>query len=71
METILVEIRNPKAKKLLQDLAELDLIALRPTPQQRWQALSAQLPDVPDEKIPEAEIQAEVQAVRQIRQKQA
>ncbi len=66
METILVEIRNPKARQLLQDLAELDLIALRPTPQQRWQALSAELPDVPDEEIPEAEILAEVKAIRQI-----
>lgn len=65
METILVEIRNPKAKQLLQNLAELDLIALRPTPQQRWQTLSTHLPDVTDEDVSEADILAEVRAVRQ------
>lgn len=65
METIVVEIRNPKAKRLLEELVEREWIALRPTPQQRWQALSAQLPDVPDEEISEDEILAEVRAVRQ------
>jgi len=32
METFTVEIINPKAKKLLQDLADLDLIALNKNP---------------------------------------
>ena len=30
METINVEIRNPKARKLLNNLVELDLIAINP-----------------------------------------
>ena len=31
METYSIEILNPKAMKLLQDLADLELIAIRPT----------------------------------------
>lgn len=30
METISVEIRNPKARRLLNDLVELDLIVINP-----------------------------------------
>lgn len=30
METISIEIKNPKAMKLLKDLAKLDLIAIKP-----------------------------------------
>ncbi|MDR0566880.1 MAG: hypothetical protein LBG47_07595 [Prevotellaceae bacterium] len=32
METLLVQVKNPQAKALLQDLAALNLIAIKPSP---------------------------------------
>lgn len=65
MESLTIDIKNPKAKELLKNLADLDLISIRPSSDSwavRWQKLSATLPDI--QEISEQEIQDEIQAVR-------
>ena len=65
MESLTIDIKNPKAKGLLEKLADLDLISIRPAGDSwavRWQKLAVALPDV--QGISEQEIQDEVQAVR-------
>lgn len=65
MITYQIDILNPKADKLLRDLADLDLIAIRPTPTDgflntvnRLRAKAAPQPPTLDE------ITKEVEAVR-------
>ena len=68
MDTLTIEIRNPKVRELLYDLVNLDLISIlpgQPSWHERWQILSASLPDAPD--ISEQDILAEIQAVRETR----
>ncbi|MDZ7897230.1 MAG: hypothetical protein U5N85_04275 [Arcicella sp.] len=64
MDTLTIELKNPNAKKLLEDLAELDLITILKTASwtERWQKLSASLPDVSE--ISEGDILAEIEANR-------
>lgn len=66
METLTIEILNPKAKQLIYDLADLELISLRqisPTWNQLWAKLDAKLPQTePD--ITESEIMEEIKAYR-------
>lgn len=68
MDTLTIEIRNPKVRELIANLVELDLIAILP-PQpawsDRWKTLSASLPNVPD--ITEQDVFDEISSVRQYR----
>jgi hypothetical protein len=64
MDTLTIGLRNPNAKKLLEDLADLQLISILDTSSwtDRWRKLSATLPDIPE--ISEEDILSEIQAVR-------
>ena len=64
MDTLTIELKNPNAKKLLEDLADLDLISILKTSSwmERWQKLSASLPDVSE--ISDNDILEEIQAYR-------
>ena len=59
MDTLLIEIRNPKVRALLDTLAELELIAIVPDQsawREEWKKLSGTLPeatDVPEQEIPD------------------
>jgi hypothetical protein len=67
METLTIEIKNPKAKKLIDDLVDLDLISLlppKPTWNDLWTKLDAKLPQTEPE-ISEDEIMAEINAYRE------
>lgn len=69
METLTIEINNPKARRLIDDLADLGLISVKEQKQswnERWEELSKILPDT--DSITEAEIIEEIRAVRQNRQ---
>lgn len=73
METLTIEIKNPKAKKLIDDLVDLDLISLlstKPSWNDLWNKLDAKLPDSePD--ITEKEIIEEINAYRQEKRNKA
>ncbi len=64
MDTLTIELKNPNAKKLIEDLADLDLISILKTSSwlERWQKLSASLPDVSD--ITEDDVLDEIRAYR-------
>ena len=66
METLTIEILNPKAKKLIDDLVDLELISLSqtvPSWSQLWAKLDSKLPQTePD--ITESEIMEEIKAYR-------
>ncbi|WAC15078.1 hypothetical protein [Dyadobacter pollutisoli] len=65
METLTIEINNPKAKRLIDDLADLGLISVKeskPSWKERWQELAKSLPD--SEAITEEDVMDEVSAVR-------
>lgn len=65
MTTYQVDLLNPKAGKLLQDLADLDLIAIRPAPAEGFQATVDRLRANAAAKPPTLdEITKEVEAVR-------
>jgi hypothetical protein len=65
METISIQINNPKAKQLLKDLAKLDLITIKP--QVTLQSLLEKL-RVNSNEVPTLdEITAEVEQVRKER----
>ena len=73
MQTYQVDILNPKASKLLQDLADLELIAIRPTHSDnflkvvnRLRAKASANPPSPEDIIKEVEI---VRAKRYARNK--
>lgn len=71
MDTLTIEIRNPKVRELLDSLASLDLISIVPKQlswRERWQNLSASLPNAPD--ISEQDILDEIQVVRETRNNQ-
>lgn len=67
MELIRVEIINPKAKKLLQDLADLNLIKIRKSDQPDFSALLTKLRSKSTEDISLEEISKEVENVRKSR----
>ena len=60
MDTLTIELKNPNAKKLIEDLADLDLISILKTSswKDRWQKFSASLPNVSE--ISEDEILDEI-----------
>lgn len=66
METLTIEIKSPKARKLIDDLVDLGIISIK-TPQpawnELWDKLDRQLPQTePD--LTEAEIMDEIKAYR-------
>ena len=65
MASYQVDILNPKADNLLQDLADLDLIAIRPAPANGFAAVADRLRAKAATKPPtQEEITKEVEAVR-------
>ncbi len=64
METIKIDILNPKARKLLNDLADLDLIHIRETSNKEFTKIIQKLRSKSDNKLNEDEIAREVEAVR-------
>ena len=63
METLRLDILNPKAKAILNDLADLDLIRIKSN-RVELKELLAKLRTNADGEISEDEIQNEVEAVR-------
>jgi hypothetical protein len=65
MEMLTIEINNPRAKRLIDDLADLELISVKapkPSWNERWRELSKSLPDF--KAITEQDVMDEVSAVR-------
>lgn len=65
MEVLTIEVNDPKAKRLLDDLADLGLISIKETKpawNERWEVFSKTLPDV--QEISEQDIFDEIAAVR-------
>ncbi|CAN5444749.1 hypothetical protein BH23BAC3_BH23BAC3_34350 [soil metagenome] len=67
METIKVDILNPKARKLLNDLADLDLIAIRKSSKIDFSEVVKKLRATSENALTENEIAQEVEAVRSAR----
>lgn len=68
METLTIEINNPKARRLIDDLVDLGLISVKEEKRswnERWEELSKTLPDT--DSITEEEIVEEIRAVRENR----
>jgi transcription initiation factor IIE alpha subunit len=69
METLTIEINNPKARRLIDDLVDLGLISVkeeRRSWSERWEELFKTLPDT--DSITEEEIFEEIRAVRENRE---
>ncbi|RWY57389.1 hypothetical protein [Mucilaginibacter gilvus] len=64
METIKVNIINPKALKLLNDLADMDLISIQESPKNDLESILAQLRSQSNSAPSLEEITKEVEAVR-------
>ena len=64
METLTIELKDPNAKKLLENLADLNLISILKTSSwtERWQKLSTSLPNVSE--IADNDILEEIQIYR-------
>lgn len=65
METLIIEIQNPKARKLIDDLVDLGLISVKTSQSvwiERWQKLASSLPDSTE--ISEQEVFDEINEVR-------
>jgi hypothetical protein len=68
METLTIDLINPKAKKLLKNLMDLNLINIRKTEtKSKLQSFFDQIRTDCDDEITMEEITAEVEAVRQER----
>jgi hypothetical protein len=67
METIKVDILNPKARKLLNDLSDLDLIAIRKSSKIDFSEVVKNLRATSENGLTENEIAQEVEAVRSAR----
>jgi len=67
METIRIEILNPKAKKLLKNLADLNLIKINNDTKSDFSALLSKLRAKSKEEISFDEITKEVEEVRKSR----
>ncbi len=66
METLTIELKNPKARKLIDDLVDLGIISVKesqPVWLDLWNKLDRQLPQT-DSDLTEADIMAEIQAYR-------
>ncbi len=64
METIKVDILNPKARKLLKDLADLDLIAIHKSTKSDFSEVLKRLRSKSETVLSPEEIASEVEAVR-------
>lgn len=64
MDTLSIEILNPKARKLLQDLADLKLIAIKEDSKDGFVEILAKLRSKSEEAPSLEEITAEVELVR-------
>nr|WP_295923635.1 hypothetical protein [uncultured Dyadobacter sp.] len=65
MEVLTIEITNPKARRLIDDLVDLGLISVKESKESwndRWAALSQTLPDT--DEVTEQEILEEIAMVR-------
>lgn len=66
METLVIELNTPKARKLIDDLADLGIISVK-TPRTAWAELwgkvDSRLPQTEPE-LTEADIMAEIKAYR-------
>lgn len=67
MESLQIDILDPKAKKLLQDLADLDLIKIKSNKEPDFSELLAKLRSKTKEEISLEEITSEVESVRKSR----
>ena len=67
METIRIDILNPKAKNLLKDLAELNLIKIKKEKKSDFSNLLKKLKSKSKEEISLDEITKEVESVRKSR----
>ena len=67
MESIQIDILNPKAKKLLQDLADMDLIRIKRSRKSDFTALLTKFRSKPTESLNLEEITKEVEDVRKSR----
>ncbi len=67
METIRIDILNPKAKNLLKDLAELNLIKIRKEKKSDFSNLLNKLRSKSTEELSLDEITKEVESVRKSR----
>ena len=66
METLVIELNNPKARKLIDDLVDLGIISLKTSPSAwtaLWNKVDSQLPQT-DPDLTEADIMAEIEAYR-------
>jgi hypothetical protein len=64
METVKVDILNPKARKLLKDLADLDLIAIRKSTGSEFSDVLKRMRSKSETVPGSEEITGEVEAVR-------
>jgi len=64
METLKVDILNPKARKLLKDLADLDLIAIRKSTKSEFSEVLERLRSKSETVPSPEEIAGEVETVR-------
>ena len=69
METVKVDILNPKARKLLKDLADLDMITIRETNKGVFSEVLQKIRAKSDTVPSPQEIAAEVESVRSRRTK--
>lgn len=67
MESIQIDILNPKAKKLLQDLADMDLIRIKRSRKSDFTALLTKIRSKPTESLNLEDITKEVEDVRKSR----
>jgi len=64
METVKVDILNPKARKLLKDLADLDLIAIRKSTKSEFSEVLKKIRSKSETVASPEEIAGEVETVR-------
>lgn len=69
METVKVDILNPKARKLLKDLADLNLITIRDTTKSGFSEVLKKIRSKSDTVPSHEEIAGEVEVVRSRRTK--
>ena len=67
METIQIDILNPKAKKLLQNLADMNLIKIKRSRKSDFSALLTKMRSKSTENLNLEDITKEVEAVRKSR----
>lgn len=64
METVKIDILNPKARKLLKNLADLDLISIRKSSKSNFSEVIEKLRSQSDSALSSDEIAREVEIIR-------